>query len=317
MAEALIGLDWGSTALRAWLYDDQGRVLAERHADLGVSRLSTAGPGVPSFDEAFHDVCADWLGSPNDLPVIASGMVGADHGWLPTPHRPLPVDLADEIDCSVLSTSSGIAIHVVPGVSAPGPDHAVMRGEETELLGLPLAAGEHEVVLPGTHAKWIRVRDGRIREIQTYITGELFDLLLHRSSLAALATPVTPSVTHWEAFTRGLDQARRSRGNVLSSLFTARTLPLARQLATDQIADYLSGLLIGGELCTRAHQVTAAPTGPLWIAGSVSLADRYARAARYLGKKDVVVVTDAARRGLWRSAQLAGLLPAQPLGEAS
>lgn len=311
MAEAaLIGLDWGSTSLRAWLYDATGAVLDERRAELGVNRLPTGAGGVREFEPAFEQVCGPWLRTVPDVPavpVIAAGMVGADHGWLPTRYRPLPVHLDAGLDCPSLVTSAGLRVHVVPGVSDPGPEHAVMRGEETELLGLTLDDGDHEVVMPGTHAKWVRVRGRRIRNVQTYITGELFDLLLHRSSLSALA--VADGATHWDAFARGLDQARRSRGNVLGALFTARTLPLARQLGTEQVGDYLSGLLIGGELCTRFHQAAGAADGVLWIVGSPALADRYARAARYLGRRDVVVVTDAARRGLWRAAQLAGLVP--------
>lgn len=312
MAEALIGLDWGTTSLRAWLYDDRGEVLAENQAELGVSRLVPDAHGLRPFDQAFHDVCGAWLREPGELPVIAAGMVGSDHGWLPTPYRHLPVDLDEALDCPALTTSSGSLVHVVPGVADPGPDHAVMRGEETELLGLPLEAGENEVVLPGTHSKWVHVRDRRIRGIQTHVTGELFDLLLHHSSLAALSTSDT--TTHWDAFTRGLDQARRNRGNVLGSLFTARTLPLARQLGTSQVADYLSGLLIGGELCTRFHQAPVPATGRLWIAGSPGLTARYARAARYLGRRNVVVATDAGQRGLWRAAQLAGIVPTRALG---
>jgi 2-dehydro-3-deoxygalactonokinase len=314
MPESLIGLDWGSTGLRAWLYDEQGEVLAETRAELGVNRLTPDADGVRPFEQAFDQVCGQWLGAGRELPVIAAGMVGSDHGWLPTRYRHLPLGLDERLECPVLITSAGVRVHVVPGVADPGPEHAVMRGEETELLGLPLDGGEHEVVMPGTHAKWVRVRDHKIRGIQTYVTGELFDLLLHRSSLAALATSDT--TTHWDAFRRGLDQARRYRGNVLGSLFTARTLPLARQLETTQVADYLSGLLIGGELCTHFHHVSGSPAGPLWIVGTPALAERYARASRYLGRRDSVVVTDAASRGLWRAAQLAGILSTPELTAA-
>jgi 2-dehydro-3-deoxygalactonokinase len=309
---ALIGLDWGSTSLRAWLYDESGTVMAEEWAELGVNRLATRSDGTRSFDAAFEQICGAWLLSTGSVPVIAAGMVGADHGWLPTRYRPLPVHLDASIECPSLLTGSSARVHVVPGVTDPGPEHAVMRGEEVELLGIPLDSGDHEVVLPGTHAKWVRVRDRRIRSIQTYVTGELFDLLMHHSSLSALA--VADATPHWDAFVRGLDQARRSRGNVLSALFTARALPLAHQLGTNKVADYLSGLLIGGELCTRFQQAPGAADRQLWIVGSASLTDRYARAARYLGRRDVVVVTDAASRGLWRAAHLAGLIFA-PLPE--
>jgi 2-dehydro-3-deoxygalactonokinase len=60
----------------------------------------------------------------------------------------------------------------------------VMRGEETQLLGAMrlLEAGaagsahaaDGHYVLPGTHGKWVRLHAGRVVELRTYMTGELF-----------------------------------------------------------------------------------------------------------------------------------------------
>ena len=56
-------------------------------------------------------------------------------------------------------------VRLLPGVcqrSAGAED--VMRGEETQLLGLLGMQPDFEgvVVLPGTHSKWVDIRGGRI-----------------------------------------------------------------------------------------------------------------------------------------------------------
>jgi len=69
----------------------------------------------------------------------------------------------------------------------------VMRGEETQLLGA-LAMGHHSgwFVLPGTHSKWVELASGRILQLRTYMTGELFTLLGQHGTLAAAIGNAAP-----------------------------------------------------------------------------------------------------------------------------
>jgi 2-dehydro-3-deoxygalactonokinase len=64
-----------------------------------------------------------------------------------------------------------------------------MRGEETQLFGalhlLGPDAADGCYVLPGTHSKWVRLHAGRITELRTYMTGELFALLRQHGTLAS------------------------------------------------------------------------------------------------------------------------------------
>ena len=64
---ALIGVDWGTTAMRAYLFDAQGNVIGTRASSDGIMRLPQAG----GFDAAFEAACGEWLASSPDLPVIA------------------------------------------------------------------------------------------------------------------------------------------------------------------------------------------------------------------------------------------------------
>ena len=66
---ALIGLDWGTTALRAYLFDTHGNVMATRESGDGIMRLPQPG----GFDAAFDAVCGEWLALAPTVPVIAAG----------------------------------------------------------------------------------------------------------------------------------------------------------------------------------------------------------------------------------------------------
>lgn len=49
------------------------------------------------------------------------------------------------------------------------------------------------MVPPGTHSKWVELRNGCIHRFATYLTGELFGLLQAHGTLAPLmAAPAQP-----------------------------------------------------------------------------------------------------------------------------
>lgn len=84
----------------------------------------------------------------------------------------------------------GRTLWFVPGVStgeqAGVPD--VMRGEETQLVGLIAALGDgaHVACLPGTHSKWARIGNGQLTGFATVMTGELYAVLCQHSILGKL-----------------------------------------------------------------------------------------------------------------------------------
>src|SRR6185436_6198995 len=93
----------------------------------------------------------------------------------------------------------------------------VMRGEETQLVGAleiepALAAGRHLVCMPGTHTKWVSMRDGIVQEFLTVPTGEVFALLCNHSVLVHdAATPVYLVGTPQLCANYSLALARRGR----------------------------------------------------------------------------------------------------------
>jgi len=326
---ALIALDWGTTSLRAYLFDAAGEVLATRASSAGIMNLPRpAGEG--GFDAAFEAACGPWLESQPDLPVVAAGMVGSAQGWLEAPYVDTPAS-ADALVAGIVrvQTARGVTIHIVPGVLERGELPNVMRGEETQIFGalagpLPTApdasdsAGEL-IGLPGTHAKWAVARGAQIERFHTFMTGEVFAALRDHTILGR--TMVAPELPDTEAFLRGVNVARtRGRAGVLATIFSTRTLGLTGQLQPDEQPDYLSGLLIGHELAgleaVLTQQGSTLAGKSLRLIGNDALCERYRLALAQFGCTDASPVQQATEHGLWRIALQAGLVQAQRVAEA-
>lgn len=304
MSTGLIGLDWGSTHLRAYRYDGEGRVLEKRALGHGVRQLPAGG-----FAEAFAQAVADWPATP----VIACGMVGSRNGWHEVPYLDTPshVDrLANAL--TAMTTTDGRAVHIVPGLRDPSrPD--VMRGEETQVAGvaalLPEVARRGCLLLPGTHSKWVSLRDGAVAGFATVMTGELYCLLTQHSVLGA---QLPPAIDDAQAFLRGVDTARDSgAAGALSRVFLARTLMLDGSLQASSVADFLSGLLIGDELRIALASGWASAHDSAHMVGEGPLCDRYLRAAERFGVALHATPDTTTSHGLWRIAAAAGLVSTQ------
>ncbi|TCK44740.1 2-keto-3-deoxygalactonate kinase [Paraburkholderia sp. BL8N3] len=313
-APALIALDWGTTSMRAYLLGEDGAVLQARESSAGIMKLPAGG-----FDEVFDETCGAWLDLALALPVIAAGMVGSAQGWLEAPYIQTPADASALVGGIVkVQAKRGVTVHIVPGVLQPGMLPNVMRGEETQIFGalagdasLESGAQGALIGLPGTHAKWAFVSGGRIERFYTFMTGETFSALRDHTILGR--TMRATEHPESEAFVRGVDTAKDAgHAGMLATIFSTRTLGLTGQLAPEQQADYLSGLLIGHELrglnevLAREQANLAGKT--LRLIGNDALCERYRVALARFGCNDAKTVALATERGLFRIAAQAGLV---------
>jgi len=236
---AFIAGDWGTSNLRLFLCDTQGRVLD-----------SATGPGIAGSDgrcaEIFDSLTSKW---PAHAPAVLCGMVGSNIGWTQAPYAPCPATLA-EIAAASASLRDG-RIRIVPGLSCrnrfDAPDF--MRGEETQILGVlalepALRQGRQLLCLPGTHTKWALLNDGVVVEFLTAPTGELFNLLSNHSVLVRERGEFSAA-----AFRKGLGQfGRFPRAQLLDRLFECRSRTLDGELAPADAAAFLSGLLVASDI---------------------------------------------------------------------
>ncbi|WP_460370717.1 2-dehydro-3-deoxygalactonokinase [Pseudomonas sp. Tul1A2] len=324
MLAQLIALDWGTTSLRAYKLAAGGVVLEQRALSSGIMQL----PKTPrvingrecadGFELAFDEACGDWLDAQPHLPVIACGMVGSAQGWREAAYCETPANVAN-LGSSLQTVVSlrGTVVHIVPGVIQRSRLPNVMRGEETQVLGvlqnLPIEAGADLLIgLPGSHSKWVDVVDGCITHFDTFMTGEVFAVLSEHSILGR--TLKQGATFDALAFDRGVQVAQSADGElgVLSTLFSARTLGLTGELSPTAQADYLSGLMIGHELAALAivqRRRRNTPNLPsIILIGNAQLCARYSRALDACGFSNVTLAEQATERGLWQLALAAGLI---------
>lgn len=301
----LIALDWGTSNLRASLLDGGGIALESRSAPGGVMAVEGG-----RFAEALMGLCGDWITS-TACPLIASGMVGSRQGWKEAPYLPCPASLAEaarRLTTVAVEGATGRQLHIVPGlqcVDAQG-QFDVMRGEETQIWGADLAGGSC-CVLPGTHSKWAWLgAAGSIGAFHTFMTGELYGLLTRNGILGRL---MVYGHNRPEAFDAGVRLGLQGHGALSHTIFAARTAGLMGQVAPEGLPDYLSGILIGGEVGSGSAAMTPAQReqGVLLI-GDDDLCARYARALVLQGVASQRAPEGTTTSGQWRIASAAGLL---------
>ncbi|RRV07224.1 2-dehydro-3-deoxygalactonokinase [Pseudomonas sp. v388] len=327
MQAQLIALDWGTTSLRAYRLGDKGQVLQQRALSAGIMQLPTTPRQIAGslcsdgFELALDEACGDWLDAEPDLPVIACGMVGSAQGWREATYRETPASV-NELSAALQTVHSlrGVTLHIIPGVLQRSALPNVMRGEETQVLGvlaqLPAEQADRPLLigLPGSHSKWVEVADGRIQHFDTFMTGEVYAALCAHTILGRTMQRV--DALDSQAFDRGLAVALSEDGAAgpLSTIFSTRTLGLTGQLEGSAQPDYLSGLLIGHELAALAelqHQ-RRKPLPAVILIGSEPLCARYSRGLAAAGFPYVTLAEQATERGLWQVAVQAGLLATAP-----
>jgi 2-dehydro-3-deoxygalactonokinase len=276
---AFIAGDWGTTHLRLYLCDRQGTVL-ESKTGKGV------GSARGNIEGVFSSLVEDWEIGRGKLPAILCGMVGSTIGWREVPYVACPARLDSIAAKSLRFESGGRAIAIAPGLVCQNrlqaPD--MMRGEETQILGAlrsdsSLAAGRHLLCMPGTHTKWVSLKDGAVEQFQTALAGELFDILRHYSILVN-ADSMT-EIAGGSAFARALDQTRMfPDAELVHMLFEVRSRQLRGELKREDAAAYLSGLIIGQDVsgAKRLFRAELSDARQVVVIGSSKLGALYAKA---------------------------------------
>ena len=291
---AWIALDWGTSNLRGWAIDAAGNVLASRSSPKGMGKLTRE--EYPSALAELIDGIA--LDGPTD--VLVCGMAGARQGWLEAPYLEAPTDLRGLLTGAVHpdSGSSQLAVSILPGVCQRQGNDNVMRGEETQLLGLATTMGAYSglVCMPGTHSKWALLDGTRIERFTTAMTGEMFELLSTHSVLRHSLSGDLGGPERDEGFAAGAADGLDRPADLLGQLFRVRASALLSGRQPAWCAGYLSGLLIGTEIAANRHQIG---NDPVPLIGSATLCALYAKVLEMAGASGRPVdATDVVLAGL-------------------
>lgn len=266
-----LALDWGTTNFRAFAMDEQGQVVDEQQAKLGLLQVANG-----QFAQTLESILVNWIDEYQSLPIVMAGMVGSAQGWKAVDYLNTP------LNCQQLGQHLyqfelpwGACAYIVPGIASCNSNGGwdVMRGEEVQLLGLQKLVNEPsmQVILPGTHSKHLVISDSNLIHFETYMTGELYSVLTEHS---LLGRGLPPQVVANQVFLKGILDSQQ--GGLSHLMFLARSARLFKQIEENEVSDYLSGILIGYEL--RSVQ-----SKKVYLVGGDSLTQGYQTACQSLG----------------------------------
>jgi 2-dehydro-3-deoxygalactonokinase len=284
-----IAVDWGTSNLRAWGIASDSSVVFEKSSPKGMGKLTR---------EEFPSALAEVLhgvenASDGPLEVLICGMAGARQGWLEAPYLEAPTDLRGLLSGAVHpEVPANLRVSILPGVCQRAGAENVMRGEETQLLGLYALLPEFSgvVCMPGTHSKWAQLNGSRIEYFSTAMTGEIFELLRNHSVLRHSLGGDIEGPARADGFAAGAADGLQYPEQLLGTLFRVRAASLLSGRGADWCAGYLSGLLIGTEIGSKRALIgnDAVP-----LIGSPTLCALYADVLGMIGAKGVTQDTTA------------------------
>lgn len=257
----ILSCDWGTSSFRLRLVDTaSANILAQISSDQGNARIfkqwkghTSLPPRVPYYLNVIHEnirkLREEYGGDFHPRAVVLSGMASSSVGMEELPYGTLPADIDGEnwyIKQYSLTEYFPYPVLMISGLKNKDD---VMRGEETQLLGMGMYLDKEPatVILPGTHSKHVRIENRKITGFKTYLTGEMFDLLSRHSILAA---SVQSSEEHPEAFDQAFTEGvlKAADEELLHTVFSVRVGEILGQRTKEENYFYLSGILIGSEL---------------------------------------------------------------------
>jgi 2-dehydro-3-deoxygalactonokinase len=289
-----VAVDWGTSNLRAWGIDSDGAIAFSRTSPEGMGKLTP-----DAFPAALERLLDGAIAGRSSVDVLICGMAGARQGWKEAPYLTAPTDLAQLGQGAVTPPMPGSRYlpRILPGVCQRGSGlEDVMRGEETQILGLGGFSGL--AVLPGTHSKWVTVDGTRIDRFATAMTGELYELLRTHSVLRLSLTGDLDGPARAEGLDAGLAAGLEAPEQLSSLLFKVRASSLLSNREPAWCAGYLSGLLIGAEIGGHRAWIGTGQT-EIPLIGSTALCEVYRRGFELIGVPSRLVdATEATLNGL-------------------
>ena len=265
LMEKFLSCDWGTSSFRLRLVDKEHfKIEAEEISAKGIldtfNLWNQKGDTDPEARILFYiEIISEHLDklerklniSLDGVPLVISGMASSSIGMISLPYHQMPFALdGSGIETKYQQASSGFN-HDILLISGVKSEDDVMRGEETQLIGIykedPDTATQI-YIFPGTHSKHIIIKDKQAVRFKTYMTGEFFELLSKKSILHSTVEKNADlhQANCLESFKQGVRDSCGS--NLLHACFRVRTNNLFGILDKKENYHYLSGLLIGAEL---------------------------------------------------------------------
>lgn len=246
--------DWGTSHLRLFLFE--GDEVAASGEGPGIGAL--AGLSANALALKLAELIAPWMQASQPLDVTLCGMIGSRNGLFDVPYARLPAEHETWARAAWHAQMHGMNITIASGLRSDnhGVARDVMRGEETQIFGAmqldaKLTMGNHLFVMPGTHSKWVEVRDGSVMRFRTVMSGEVYALLSSHSILLKSPSAESGADSDTDAgFSAGIERCKHLVEGLLAALFETRTAQLLENRSRAWASGFLSGLLIGYEVAS-------------------------------------------------------------------
>ena len=212
------------------------------------------------------------------LCVLVSGtMATAEYGLYPMDHLVTPVnmEMLKKHACRIaLPEIANIPFVIIPGVKTPCnclEDADMMRGEETEIMGL-INSGDPACMymLMGSHTKFVKTDDsGNIVDICTMLTGELIEAVA-TGTILKHAELLEKSVLDREYLKKGYLYCRAKGIN--EAFFKVRVLKNIFRETNSAVYSFF----IGAALCADVEYVLKSKVEKVVVGGNAHLKEAVA-----------------------------------------
>ncbi|EYT56597.1 2-dehydro-3-deoxygalactonokinase [Leucobacter sp. UCD-THU] len=293
---SFVGVDWGTSSLRAYLIDDTGAILDQRSGRDGISKTSG------QWEQTLLRYIGDWVDT-GVHDVVLSGMITSRQGWVETPYVSLPADAMRIAEEMVHRRVAGLDLWFAPGLAFERDASTVdvIRGEETQILGQLAedSSGTSLIILPGSHSKWVLIDGGTVTWFSTFLTGELFNAIAEHTLLRTTLSDKSSKKAFVEGVTLG-SASETGEGGILHKLFSLRVRALDNPNGAVS-KDLLAGLILGTEIREATQQLARLPSA--YVIGNSVLARQYITAMETSGLAVELGNEDAAAAGLFKLFQ--------------
>lgn len=290
----LIIVDWGTSNFRAQLLSENFLLLDSISSNKGMLSLKKN-----EFYNFLKETLKSWF--KDECIVLMSGMVGSINGWLETSYVHCDASLKQISQELVRIPAIKEEIYIVPGVkSLKNNKIDLMRGEEVQVFGALKLLNKKDamLILPGTHSKWVEIKNEKIIDFKTNMTGEVFNLL---STKSILAKSISSTEINKDIFNKGLELSFTNTG-LLNQIFQARAQ--ASIVGEQNVHSFLSGIVIGNEIKEMNNVYECEE---VIIVGSSSLNDLYTLALDFYKIKiqsvDATLATQESMKVLYTEIQ--------------
>ncbi|MBQ0010970.1 MAG: 2-dehydro-3-deoxygalactonokinase [Ruminococcus sp.] len=228
--------------------------------------------------------------------VLSSGMITSEFGLYELPHLHAPAGLAEFHRGMVrveLPEITGIPFVFIPGFRNAPDSFMMMRGEESECLGLCALCDLHDrtaVILPGSHNKVILFDGEKITACYSMMSGELIAAAAEHTILRHCFERPFPKTFDEEALIRGAEVSRDD--GLTAALLPVRSMSLTGRYSPEYLFSFLVGAILYSDVTAIRKY---AGDLPLVIGGASPLKEELsALAGHFLGSRIVTVDAETA-----------------------